>query len=86
MRGRKPPPTKFRELVGHPQYRPLNAAEPEYPTGAGEPPEPMDDIGRANPRPLRQVVVEYDGRSEDLRALCGLILVIKGKCEFKAAA
>lgn len=47
MRGRKPKPTKFRELVGNPSGRPLNTAEPEYPAGAGDCPVELDDAGRA---------------------------------------
>ena len=47
MKGRKPKPTKFRELVGDSSGRPLNTAEPEYPAGAGQCPAELDDAGRA---------------------------------------
>jgi P27 family predicted phage terminase small subunit len=47
MRGRKPKPTKLKELVGNPGKKPLNKSEPEYTPGAGPAPAILDQVGAA---------------------------------------
>lgn len=47
MAGRKPTPTKYRELTGNPQKRPMNGDEPGYPAGPGEPPPELEGEGLA---------------------------------------
>ena len=46
MKGRKPLPTRVKELLGNPGKRPLNGREPKYPAGVGKAPDHLDEIAR----------------------------------------
>ncbi len=47
MRGRKPKPTQLKVLDGNPGRRPLNDREPQPPKEVPDPPEFLNDEGRA---------------------------------------
>lgn len=46
MKGRKPKPTALKILSNNPGKRPLNKAEPKYPTLGDKPPEFLGDIAQ----------------------------------------